>query len=100
LVEKIIKRCVKPKQMRDADCRKDCMFVSVACTVLCKLVTNDDGHILTSKADLMIEVSKVQKAWPGEVDFLSSFQAHAHYCSPSLVSSGEEAGDIVPGNSR
>jgi hypothetical protein len=81
-VEKIIKRHVKRKRLKDADWRRDCMFVSVSCMALCKLVTNDMGHILASRSELRDEVPNVHVSWNDEIDFLSSREAHAHFCTP------------------
>jgi hypothetical protein len=82
LVERIIKRRVHPKHLADADWRRDCMFVSVTCMAPCKLVTNDDGHILASCDDLLSEVPKIHNDWSDVIDFLSSVEAHALYCTP------------------
>jgi len=82
VVEQIIKRRVKPKNLKDSDWRRDCIFVTVACMALCKLVTNDDGHVLSSRVPLLKEVPKVHDDWTENIDFLSSVQAYAHYCTP------------------
>jgi hypothetical protein len=57
------------------------MFISVACASLCKLITNDGEHILAARDELIDEVPAVHEAWTDDIDFLSSIDAHARFCT-------------------